>query len=158
MSLNSKEKQIKAMEEEIMQQCEEALGKMTFNIVMSAGILSAGMECITGTIDLLYSVMMGIGEQSKYIPDDISKGYYATYSKSDKTVESICNVLEGMDESIKCDESTKQAIASLLNEWLILWLTHGLKKAYILGVLPKNCKLKVCGDGEEKKIFIEKCE
>ena len=31
MSLNSKEKQIKAMEEEIMKQCEEALGKMTLN-------------------------------------------------------------------------------------------------------------------------------
>lgn len=155
--LISKEEQIKRLEQEVRESCREALCKRIYSILYPAGVLSVeNFKCIKSAMEILILTMDSISNQAIMVKDDVTSGYYETYSKSDITVQSICNSLEGLDSGIKCNDEVKSAIVALLNEWQMKWIVYGLKKANILGIMSDKCKVKTVEMGDVTRIYIEK--
>lgn len=155
--LISKDEQIKQLENETREMCMRDFGSKSFSIMYSAGVLMVSNSAsVNSAMRVLHMAMEGLAEFNTNLPADVTTGYYETYNVTDKTVSNICEMLESIDSCIKCNDETRTAIVDLLNSWQINWITYRMKKASILGVLGKNCKVKIVKENGVNRIYVDK--
>ena len=154
--LISKQEQINRLEEDVRKSCEEVLATKSFNVVYSSGVLRVkNPNNIERVVTILQMAMEEMAEGHMGLDDAIKGRYYEFYTVSNKTVENICNMMESVEECIECTLETRKAIAELLNEWLISWITYKLKKSQILGLIPGRCNIALAEENGIKRMYIQ---